>query len=76
MNYFYKDTMNYLLVVHATVLIARERDDNKNMSLLCVFSIIQRVEHNRYYSGILLKRTPYKADSSIRRTVALGTDGL
>ena len=28
-----------------------------------------------YYSGIPLKRTPSKADISIRRTVVLGTDG-
>ena len=27
------------------------------------------------YSGISLKRTRYKTDTSIRRTVALGTDG-
>ena len=35
-----------------------------------------RVNTISIYSGIPLKRTPSKADSSIRRTVLLGTDGF
>ena len=48
----------------------------KTMTLLLPFYFLPGVIHKMHYSGISLRRTRHKADTSIKRTLIQGTDGF